>query len=205
VVDKSTLEYYATNASEVALRYESVSSALSSLFELAFIKGGKVLDIGSGSGRDLSVMAQQGFNVYGVDPTSQLVEIAQIIHPELAGRVKVGSLPTLDIPFDGEFDGILCCAVLMHLDEIALEESIIVFRSLLRMCGRLLISVPTERSDVNQNERDQNGRLFKNYSSAYLVGVLELQGFQLLEEWRNADALKRTGVEWLTQLYQLSS
>jgi len=203
-MDKSTLEYYATNASEVALRYESVSSALSNLFELAFTKGGKVLDIGAGSGRDLSVMAQQGFNVYGVDPTSKLVEIAQSIHPELAGRVKVGSLPTLDIPFDGEFDGILCCAVLMHLDEIALEESIIAFRSLLKKGGRLLISVPSERSDVNQYERDHHGRLFKSYSSAYLVGAFEIQGFRLLEEWSNADALKRTGVEWLTQLYQLS-
>ena len=120
-MDKNTLDYYAANALEVAKRYEEAPSALANQFDVAFTKGGRVLDIGCGSGRDLAVLARMGFDVYGIDPTAEFVDIAQRIHPELLGRVKLGQLPEMGTPFDGDFDGILCCAVLMHLETKKLE------------------------------------------------------------------------------------
>jgi 2-polyprenyl-3-methyl-5-hydroxy-6-metoxy-1,4-benzoquinol methylase len=42
----------------------------------------KVLDIGCGSGRDLAVLARKGFDAYGIDPTSEFVDIAQRIHQQ---------------------------------------------------------------------------------------------------------------------------
>jgi 2-polyprenyl-3-methyl-5-hydroxy-6-metoxy-1,4-benzoquinol methylase len=204
VMDKKTLDYYAANALEVAGRYEEVPSALASKFDVAFTLGGKVLDIGCGSGRDLAVLARKGFDAYGVDPTSEFVDIAQRIHPELIGRVKVGQLPELGTPFDGQFDGLLCCAVLMHLETTQLEESLKAFKLVIKPDGRVLISVPSARADADMYGRDQYGRLFKDFSSNFLKETFEKHGFQLVGEWENLDTLKRSGVEWITQLYQLT-
>ena len=82
-MDQSTLKYYSDNATQVAERYESVVSDLSAHFVDSYSKGGKILDIGCGSGRDLAVLHQLGFDCYGVDPTSVggFVESKQVTIP----------------------------------------------------------------------------------------------------------------------------
>jgi len=202
IMDNQTLAYYSSKAVDVALRYESTESPLAKYFAEAFLPLGKILDVGCGSGRDLTLLTSLGFDAYGVDATPEFVNIAQKLHPELLGRVIVGHLPGLENTFLGKFDGILCCAVLMHLDESILERSVHSFKEVLKNEGRILISVPAARPDAQETGRDQFGRLFKNYSSNYLKNVFEKVGFGLLKEWANEDALQRSGIEWLTQLYQ---
>ena len=201
-MDKQTLAYYAAHATDVAQRYESAGSALSYYFGVSFPQASKILDVGCGSGRDLAVLASLGFDAYGVDATPEFVDIAQCTHSELRGRITVGQLPELGQPFGGEFDGILCCAVLMHLDDITLLNSVRSFREALKIDGRILISVPATRPDADLSGRDQFGRLFKNYSAQHLKTVFEMEGFRLLQQWGNVDTLQRTGIQWLTQLYE---
>jgi 2-polyprenyl-3-methyl-5-hydroxy-6-metoxy-1,4-benzoquinol methylase len=201
-MDQQTLTYYGEHAADVAQRYESVPSALSCYFEESFPLAGKILDVGCGSGRDLAILDSLGFNVFGIDAITEFVNIAQEKHPKLMGRIAVGQLPALGKPFGGEFDGILCCAVLMHLDESTLVKSVQSFSEILRSDGRVLISVPASRPDTDASGRDQYGRLFKNYSSHYLSSLFEVNGFRLLQQWANEDTMQRSGVEWLTQLYQ---
>lgn len=66
-MDQSTIKFYRENAKEVAERYESVVSDLSKHFSAAFNTGLRILDIGCGSGRDLSVLQKLGYDCYGVD------------------------------------------------------------------------------------------------------------------------------------------
>ena len=115
-MDQATINFYSDNAAQVAQRYESVVSDLSAHFADSFSKGGKILDIGCGSGRDLAVLHKLGFDCYGVDPVLEFVEISQRLHPELENRIAFGKLPDLQVPFNGNFDGVLCSAVLMHID-----------------------------------------------------------------------------------------
>ncbi len=179
-----------------------MGSALSSYFGMSFPQAGKILDVGCGSGRDLALLASLGFDAYGVDATPEFVDFAQCTHPELRGRIAVGQLPELGQPFGGEFDGILCCAVLMHLDDITLVNSVRSFRKTLKIGGRILISVPATRPDADLSGRDQFGRLFKNYSAQHLKTIFVVEGFRHLQQWGNVDTLQRTGIEWLTQLYE---
>ena len=72
-MDQTTIKYYAENAAQVAERYESVVSDLSAHFADSFSKGGKILDIGCGSGRDLADLHKLGFDCYGVDPVHKFV------------------------------------------------------------------------------------------------------------------------------------
>ena len=163
-MDSATLRYYSQNAHAVAQRYENVESPLASSFARVFPPGGRILDIGCGSGRDLAELHRQGYQAFGVDATREFVDLAQKTHPELTGKIAYGTLPELGIPFEGEFDGVLCSAVLMHIDTADLLNAALAIKSCLKVNGRLLLSIPATRADTDDQERDANGRLFKTYS-----------------------------------------
>lgn len=204
-MDKATLDYYATNAKEIAKRYEASPSSLAKHFASSFAAGGRILDIGCGSGRDLAELKRQGFLPFGVDGTESLVDLAQTLHPELRGQIKYGLLPNLSVPFGGEFDGVLCCAVLMHIDAADIFNSALAIKRCLKVNGRLLISIPSRRSDAGENERDVHGRLLKNYKSGYLQLIFERLGLCLINQWPNKDVMNREGIEWTSLLFQLKS
>jgi SAM-dependent methyltransferase len=204
-MDQSTLKYYSDNAAQVAERYESVVSNLSSHFVDAFSKGGKILDIGCGSGRDLAVLHKLGFDCYGVDPTPELVAIAQQTHPELSGRIELGELPDLKFPFNGDFDGVLCSAVLMHIDIEQLPVTTSAIKSCLKQGGRLLYSVPSKRLDVVASNRDANGRLFIPDQASRLNSLFSNLGFVEIKSWTNSDSMGRNAVEWVSVLLELQA
>jgi len=202
-MDARTVSYYSTNAKDVADRYESVQSPLAGYFSTVFSPGGKILDIGCGSGRDMAELTRQGYLVYGIDATPEFVQLAQELHPELTDRVSQGVLPDFEVPFGGNFDGVLCSAVLMHIDTADLLTAALSIKRCLKINGRLLISIPSHRPDLTEKERDGNGRLFKSHTAADLSPIFEGLGFTLIDQWKNQDAMNRHGVEWVTQGFEL--
>jgi 2-polyprenyl-3-methyl-5-hydroxy-6-metoxy-1,4-benzoquinol methylase len=204
-MDQSTLKFYSDNAAQVAERYESVVSNLSAHFVDAFSNGGRILDIGCGSGRDLAVLHQLGFDCYGVDPTPEFVAIAQHTHPELVGRIALGELPDLKIPFNGDFDGVLCSAVLMHIDIEQLPTTAAAITKCLKHGGRLLYSVPSKRLDVVASNRDANGRLFIPDQAVRLNSLFSDLGFVEIKSWTNSDSMGRDAVEWMSVLLELQA
>ena len=204
-MDQSTINFYKDNARQVAERYESVVSDLSKHFSDAFKTGRKVLDIGCGSGRDLSVLYKLGYDIFGVDPTSEFVELAQEIHLELKNRIVQGALPDLTVPFDGEFDGVLCSAVLMHIEVEQLPAAAQAIKACLKVGGRLLFSVPSKRLDVVSENRDQNGRLFIPNQADRLKSIFEELGFKTISTWNNSDSMGRDAVAWESVLMELET
>lgn len=204
-MDHNTVNYYSQNAQQVADRYEAVVSSLSEHFFDAYKPNSKVLDIGCGSGRDLAVLHKLGHQCYGIDPTPEFVEIAQRVHPELSNRIAHGGLPDMNPPFEGEFDGVLCSAVLMHIDVDQLHLAASSIKSCLKIGGRLLYSVPSKRLDVVSENRDANGRLFIPDQSGRLQGIFEGLGFECISKWGNADSMGRDSVEWESVLLELKN
>jgi SAM-dependent methyltransferase len=172
-------------------------------FAAAFPNGGRVLDVGCGSGRDLARLLALGYDGYGVEPSSTLRECAVAAHPELSGRIAEGSLPEIGQPFSGQFDAILCSAVLMHVPSTELLDAVLSLRSLLVDRGRLLLSLPASRGEQLIDNRDVSGRLFSPYAPAEISLLFERFGFRPVGQWVSDDSLSRQGTSWYTLLFEL--
>jgi SAM-dependent methyltransferase/5-methylcytosine-specific restriction endonuclease McrA len=204
-MDSKTLAYYTEKATEIARRYESVVSPVERYFALAFTSGARVLDVGCGSGRDAARLLNSGYDAYGIEPVHALRNAAVAAHPELAGRIGEGGLPLTGDAFGGEFDGILCSAVLMHVPDTDLLEAGLAIRRLLKPGGRLLLSIPASRGDLLSGDRDTNGRLFSPYSADEIALLLERLGFGPISRWESDDVLGRSGTSWTTLLLERRS
>jgi 2-polyprenyl-3-methyl-5-hydroxy-6-metoxy-1,4-benzoquinol methylase len=204
-MDVETVRYYSLNAETIATRYESLVSGLSKSFGEAFKPQSKLLDIGCGSGRDLSLLASFGHDCFGIDATAEFVALSQSLHPELIGKVHQAALPTFEPPFGGEFDGVLCSAVLMHIPENEVFPAALSIKKCLKKDARLLYSVPSKRLDVVNENRDANGRLFIPDQSNRLQTIFEEIGFKLISKSASTDSLGRDSVEWVSVLMELAS
>jgi SAM-dependent methyltransferase len=203
-MDRKTTEFYNRYADDGAIRAESARSAVSAHFASAFKVGGKILDVGAGSGRDVAVLRQLGFDAYGIEPNEAMRAFAVQTHPELAGRLQSGSLPLCGRPFGGEFNGIVCSAILMHIAEHNLLQSAASLRALLQPQGRLLISLPFMHPSILDGERDQDGRFFINHSPEAIQSLLEKHGFAQIGRWENNTVMQQTQTLWFILLFELS-
>lgn len=203
-MDEETINFYNSNAEKLYYRYTSVKQGegISRYFSTAFPKKNcKILDIGSGSGRDVLELLRQGYDAYGVDGSNELINITKNQNSDLKGRIFHSYLPKLDI-IQEKYDGILCSAVLMHIPKEHLFDSVYRIRELLNTGGRILVSIPVNRSINKETYRDENGRLFYPYNGEYLQLLFERVGFQNIGKWIDKDSLNRD-LEWLTMLFSL--
>lgn len=202
-MDKKTLDYYKNNANEIFQKYEKASEGVDRCFRMAFPPESKVLDIGTGSGRDTRKLIAQGYDAIGIEPSLELIELALKHHPELSGKLFQGSLPNLDEKYNEKFDGVLCSAVLMHIPKENLFDTAFSLKRVLKPGGYLLISLPGKGPKTDNQSRDENGRLYQHYSPEYLQLLLERVGFQLNGSWETENSMRREGRTWIVQLYLL--
>src|SRR5262245_34649709 len=114
-MDHSTLRYYQENAEELFARYQRARPGISKYFHLAFAPGSRILDIGSGSGRDVQTLIREHYDAYGIEPCEEFRNLAIAADPTLSDRLQHGSIPGLTPRFQAPFDGLVCSAVFMHI------------------------------------------------------------------------------------------
>ena len=204
-MDVQTIRYYQKNAKEIFDQYDACCDGVSRYFTLSFPPQAKILDIGTGSGRDARQLLELGYDAYGVDPCNEMVSLAITKYPELSGRIIEGNLPRLEKPFGGNFDGVLCSAALMHIPNEQLFDSVFAIRSVLKDNGRLLLSIPISRPGLDNEHRDKHGRLFIIRVPDYLQLLFERIGFQLIGRWDDEDSLGRENHFWSVLLFQLKN
>ncbi|HDR15288.1 MAG TPA: class I SAM-dependent methyltransferase [Desulfobacteraceae bacterium] len=198
-MDKETFNYYYHYAESAFYRYIEVEGGVSRYFHEVFEKDEHVLEIGFGSGRDLVRLLNQGIDAVGVDPCPQFINLARERFSELKKRVFAGHLPDgLHRFADGSFDGVLCSAVLMHIDDDELSASLTAIANLLKPAGKLLISIPESRPDMKDEKRDAQGRLMVLRMRQTYIDQLTQKGFIVSQLWENADAMSRQGIQWVT-------
>ncbi len=201
--DEATARFYDSYVERGEIQAEAPLSAIARYFDVAFKAGDKVLDIGAGSGRDLAVLIGKGVDAYGIEPNEAMRTFALKKHPQLAGRVQPGSLPMRGMPFGGNFDGVVCSAVLMHVPQEEFLQAWESIRRVLKPNGRVLFSLPSMRPDLLAGDRDRDGRLFNNDAADLLGAVPASLGFSRLE----LDAQARSAypdITWSIYLFEAS-
>jgi SAM-dependent methyltransferase len=200
-LDAATTDFYDRYALELVERPEARRSAMSARFADVFRPGERVLDIGAGSGRDMVILFEQGCDPYGVEPNASMRALAIDTHPQLAGRIVIGALPELGSPFNGEFDGIVCSAVLMHVLRSDVEAALTAMSRLLVTGGRLLVSLPVLDAGRLLGDRDDDRRLFTNHAPESIAEMLVRVRLREVDRWDSDAVLAQSGARWHTLLF----
>ncbi len=99
---------------------------------------GDALDAGMGPGRLCEELQQQGWTVFGLDASSEMVALARRRLPEAADRLMVGTIEQL--PFaDGSFDRVVATGVLEYANA---RQAVGELARVLRSGGRAIVSYP---------------------------------------------------------------
>ncbi len=125
---KSTVSVYNSIATQYALQAEAHAPEKERLKFLELMpQGGCVLDVGCGSGRDAAYFESRGLEVAGVDLSASLLTIAR----KVASCAEFYEMDMRRLTFpDNSYDGIWCCAALLHLKH---EEILPVVKSFYRI------------------------------------------------------------------------
>jgi len=92
--------------------------------------------------------------------------------------------------------------VLMHISDDLLFDTAYCIRNNLKENGRLLVSIPVERNDLDSEGRTKDGRLFIIRTADYYTLLFERLGFKKVGYWEEGDGLGREGVKWGVGLFE---
>lgn len=150
------INFYSDNSNELSELYNSVSSKkVHESWIEQLPTNGKVLDIGSGNGRDCKYMHQRGLDVTGIEP-SKLLNFAKSSYPDI--KWINDTLPHLDSQYyphsehpKYQYDLILCSAVWMHIEP---KHRIASLDNMLGLLSNIGIIVITLRYGDFDDERE---------------------------------------------------
>jgi 2-polyprenyl-3-methyl-5-hydroxy-6-metoxy-1,4-benzoquinol methylase len=127
-----------------------VAKHIASVIDLA---GASVLDFGCGPGHLFPHLVKQAPDVryFGLDFSEGSIE--QLTkkwggEKQFAGGAAIGDFP---VKLDREFDVVVCCEVIEHLDDATLEHVCDAFFRLLKKGGRLYLATPNAE-DLERNQ-----------------------------------------------------
>ena len=189
----STIDYYNRNADEYFARTAEVTfDEIYNRFLKYIPDGGRIMDLGCGSGRDVKWLCNHGYEAYGLDASRELVSKASDEYdiPVFTGLIEEW---TTAIPFDG----VWCCASLMHLEESALEQFFENLKYNLKPGGVVFMSV---KSGI-ETGLDEQGRYLRNFTEEDLHEIIERHSkLELREIWYTEDKLERDAFRWMNAI-----
>ena len=201
-----TVEYYNAQAEALAAQYQKADvKSLQLLLRRCLPVGGRVLEIGCGSGRDSVFIASLGCKVVATDASAQMLKQASatIAGSSLSSAVRLEELAFPAAPdnpiLKQQFDAIVAAAVIMHIPDHELFEFAFQVRGLIRAKGVFICSFCTAREVL-----EGDLRLFQIRQPAEIQLLFERLGFRLLSTEESADGLGRK-IPWTTFVFALEN
>lgn len=200
---------YPQAADVLIKQYESVTfeQAHRTVLHYLALPAGRVADLGAGSGRDASALAERGHEVFAVEPVPEFRAAAQRLHPNPEINWVDDALPELD-QLTGEFSLVMATAVWMHLDEAERARGVRRVARLLRPGGRWVLTLRHDRAPKPVAPKPgapktrapiarvpESRRMF-DVAPVEVISAAADCGLELAHFSHCADAHGRRGVSW---------
>ncbi len=177
----TTVGYYDQNAVKYDQDTARTSDLLLKMIQkfLSQLKDGdKILEIGSGSGRDASYFKALGYLVTATEPSKKLADIAA-----LKIQQEVLNLSAQEIDFKNAFDGVFINTVLMHIPIADLPLVFTKIRDALKLGGVIAASLIVGLGKANVAEILEDGRYFSRIDEQTLRSIIsQIGGLEVIEE-----------------------
>lgn len=188
----TTLEYYQNNAQNFFDGTVEVDmSSLYDKFTSHLPKGACVLDAGCGSGRDALAFRLMGYKVDAFDACPELVTLAR----QYSG-VAVRQMSFADVDAVEKYDGIWCCASLLHVPWAGLPA---IMNRLVRALKPVGICYASFK--YGDSERKKEGRRFTDMNESRLEALLNtVPEVKPIEVWMTQDRRADRNDIWINTL-----
>ncbi len=193
MADRETLAVYAARAAEYAKRFGQTKPDLHLLAFLdALPEGGRVLDLGCGTGKSTAMMKAVGFEADGMDASPEMAAIAA---EQNDVDVQVAAFDQLEA--EELYDGVYANFSLLHAPKSEISGHLLRISRALKTGGHFHIGLKTGKGEA----RDKLGRFYAYYSDAEITRLLNDAGFDVLHRSFGAEAgLDGTVAPWIVLL-----
>lgn len=178
--ENQTIKYYDEEAEKWASTHGGRES--SSYWKVEMVKfhellpTGKILEIGSGAGKDAAALTALGYDYTGTDASNGLLKIAQEKNPNAVFK-HVG---VYDLNFlESSFDGFWTAATLLHIPKDRIDQALQKIKSQVKVGGIGFISV---KAGAGERTDPDTGRWFSYYSQRGFREVLQKNSFEVIRE-----------------------
>ena len=184
--------YYNTRADKFIEDTVNVDmSSLHQRFDSYLPKGARVLDAGCGSGRDALAFMGMGYSVDAFDASLEMVKYASLLT-----ELPVKQQTFEELKGVGLYDGIWCCASLLHVPRNNLSDVMQNIANVLKVKGVWYLSFK-----YGDEEREKDGRHFTDLTEDSLGKLVsKLNGVAIMEMWVDVDQRPDNTVQWLNAL-----
>lgn len=192
-----TLHYYLNHAQDFFDGTVNVDmTPLYEAFTQHLPNGGRVLDAGCGSGRDAKAFHERGYLVDAFDASSAMVELARQ-HTGLPVQLMTFS----EIDGNAQYDGIWCCASLLHVPSSELPAVMQKLADALKPGGVWYVSFK-----YGNGERVQGERRFTDLDEEGLRELLRaVPGMEIASLWATQDNRPDRDETWLNGILRKSA
>ncbi len=144
-----------------------------------YLKKGKILDVGCGSGRDSLWFTQEGYDVVGIDFSEAMIKLARAANPQAEFFVR--SFYDLGFP-EKSFDGWWAACSLMHAPKEKISEVLFGIKKVLKpeAVGFVAVKLGEGEKMVEWQNSGKN-RFFVYYGQEEFAKILEVAGFKILQ------------------------
>jgi len=193
----STTSFYNSNAIQLIDRYNNAEMTSLHTLLLKYIpKDSTVLDIGFGSGRDLQFLKDNGYDIWGIDPSEKFVQNIQARFPDIINNFIQSSVPfpINNSPFSINFDAIITIAMWMHLKKSQYKDVI-----------KSIVSVAKDKATIiisySEGSRADDERYFEDVDLDYIIQIFQQYNFSLVETITTKDSFDRDILTWNTVIF----
>ena len=154
-------------------------------------QNGRLVDVGCGTGRDMAWFESKGITVAGIDLSMGMLVYAR---ENVLGDLVSMNMRNLGF-CDAYFDGVWCCASLLHLPKTEAAYALQEMHRILKPGGMLILSIQEGNS-----ENWEDGfvpdvkRFFARYQADEMRNILSTKRFSIMRE----DSAQTVDRKWLS-------